>query len=117
MSEAITPFILDIPQASLDDLNRRLDATRWPEKECVDDWTQGAPLAQVQALCAYWRDSYDWRRCEAKLNALGQFKTQIDGVDIHFLHIKSPEPNAMPLIITHGCGDLMKNLLNCILRP
>ena len=102
MSEAVIPFVLDIPQSALDDVNARLDATRWPEKECVDDWTQGAPLAKVQALCAYWRKGYDWRNCEAKLNAFGQFKTEIDGVDIHFLHIKSPEPNAMPLIITHG---------------
>jgi pimeloyl-ACP methyl ester carboxylesterase len=102
MSDTITPFTLNIPQADLDDLARRLDATRWPEKETVDDWTQGSPLAKVQALAAHWRKRYDWRACEARLNALGQFKTQIDGLDIHFLHVRSPHPQAMPLIITHG---------------
>ncbi|MFM9851966.1 MAG: epoxide hydrolase family protein [Sphingomonadaceae bacterium] len=102
MSDAITPFILDVQQSTLDDLYRRLDMTRWPERECVDDWSQGAPLAKVQALCGYWREGYDWRACEARLNGFGQFKTEIDGVDIHFLHIKSPHPNAMPMIMTHG---------------
>jgi epoxide hydrolase len=102
MTDAVTPFILDVPQATLDDLNRRLEMTRWPERECVDDWSQGAPLAKVQALCAYWRDGYDWRACEARLNSFGQYKTVIDGVDIHFLHIKSPHAGAMPMIMTHG---------------
>ena len=102
MSAAVTPFTLAIPQAELDDLKRRLQAVRWPEKELVDDWSQGAPLAHVQKLIAYWRDQYDWRRCEAMLNGFGQFKTEIEGVDIHFLHVKSPHPNAMPLILTHG---------------
>jgi pimeloyl-ACP methyl ester carboxylesterase len=102
MSQAITPFKLAIPQADLDDLNRRLDQTRWPEKETVADWTQGAPLARVQALCDHWRRGYDWRRCEARLNDLGQFTTEIDGLDIHFLHVRSPHPGALPLLITHG---------------
>ena len=102
MSEAITPFTLAIDQAALDDLHRRLDQTRWPERETVEDWTQGSPLARVQALCAHWRNGYDWRRCEARLNELGQFKTEIDGLNIHFLHVRSPEKDAMPLILTHG---------------
>lgn len=102
MSEAITPFRLSVPEAELDDLRSRLERTRWPEKETVGDWSQGAPLDRVQALCAYWRTSYDWRRCESRLNALGQFRTHIDGLDIHFLHVASPHPHAMPLLITHG---------------
>jgi len=102
MSDAITPFTLSVPQAALDDLARRLDATRWPEREVVSDWTQGAPLARVQALCHHWRHNYDWRRIEAHLNGLGQFKTGIDGLDIHFLHVRSKHPNAMPLLLTHG---------------
>lgn len=102
MSEAITPFRLSVPEAELTDLRARLDRTRWPEKETVGDWSQGSPLDRVQALCAYWRTSYDWRRCEARLNALGQFRTHIDGLDIHFMHVASPHPRAMPLLITHG---------------
>ena len=102
MSEAITPFTLAIPQAELDDLKERLARTRWPERETVDDWSQGAPLAKVQALCAHWRDKYGWRRCEAKLNGLGQHKTTLDGLGIHFLHVRSKHANAMPLLLTHG---------------
>ena len=102
MSDAVTPFTLNIAQTQLDDLAARLAATRWPEKETVPDWTQGAALAKVQALVAHWRDRYDWRACEARLNGLGQFKTRIDGLDIHFLHIRSKHENALPLIITHG---------------
>lgn len=99
---AIEPFTLAIPQSQIDDLSERLDRTRWPEKEPVDDWSQGTPLAALQELVAYWRNGYDWRRCEGRLNALGQFKTVIDGVEIHFLHIRSQHPGAMPLIMTHG---------------
>ena len=102
MSDAIQPFVLNIPQDQLDDLNHRLGHTRWPERETVADWTQGAPLAKVQALCDHWRHRYDWRRFEAALNALGQFKTQIDGLGIHFLHVRSPHAGAMPLLMTHG---------------
>ena len=99
---AITPFTLAIPQADLDDLGRRLDQTRWPERETVSDWTQGTPLAELQALCGYWRAGYDWRKCEAKLNALGQYTTEIDGLDIHFIHVRSPHVDAVPLVMTHG---------------
>jgi pimeloyl-ACP methyl ester carboxylesterase len=109
MSDAITPFTLAVPQADLDDLNRRLDNARWADRETVGDWTQGSPLEKVKALCDHWRNHYDWRRIEARLNALGQYKTQIDGLDIHFLHVRSPHPNAMPLIITHGWpGSVME---------
>lgn len=101
MSE-IKPFTLAIPQAQLDDLNVRLDLARWPEKEPVDDWSQGTPLAVLQDLVGYWRKGYDWRRCEARLNALGQYKTEIDGLEIHFLHVRSPHAGARPLIMTHG---------------
>ena len=108
---AIEPFTLAIPQSQLDDLNERLDRTRWPEKEPVDDWSQGTPLAALQELAAYWRNGYDWRRCEGRLNALGQFKTVIDGVEIHFLHIRSQHPGAMPLIMTHGWpGSVIEQL-------
>lgn len=101
MSE-IRAFTLAVPQSELDDLNTRIDLTRWPEKETVEDWSQGTPLAALQDLVAYWRAGYDWRRCEARLNALGQFVTEIDGLPIHFIHVRSPHAGAMPLIMTHG---------------
>lgn len=102
MSDTIEPFTLRVPQSELDDLHRRLTRTRWPEKEPVTDWSQGAPLGKVQALCDYWRDRYDWRRCESLLNGWGQFRTVLDGLGIHFLHVRSPEPGALPLVMTHG---------------
>ena len=86
----IRPFTLAVGQAQLDDLNARIDMARWPEKETVADWSQGVPLAALQDLVGYWRNGYDWRACEARLNALGQFVTEIDGLDIHFLHVRSP---------------------------
>ncbi len=98
----IRPFTLAIPQSQIDDLHARIDAARWPEKETVDDWSQGTPLAALQDFVSYWRNEYDWRRCEARLNGLGQFVTEIDGIDIHFLHVRSARPDAVPLIITHG---------------
>jgi pimeloyl-ACP methyl ester carboxylesterase len=102
MSEQITPFQIDIPETDLEDLRRRLRQTRWPEAEPVDDWSQGVPLAYVRDLCDYWLDSYDWRACEQSLNRFPQFRTQIDGVDLHFLHVASPQPGALPLVMTHG---------------
>jgi pimeloyl-ACP methyl ester carboxylesterase len=102
VSQQITPFRIDIPEADLDDLRQRLRLTRWPEPETVGDWSQGVPLAYVRELCEYWLESYDWRACEASLNALPQFRTGIDGVDVHFLHVTSPEPGALPLVLTHG---------------
>ena len=101
MSE-IRPFTLAVPEAALDDLRLRLGQTRWPERETVSDWSQGTPLAELQALCEDWRQDNDWRACEARLNALGQFKTEIDGLDIHFLHVRSPHVDALPLVMTHG---------------
>jgi pimeloyl-ACP methyl ester carboxylesterase len=98
----VRPFQADIPEQELTELRRRIDATRWPTKEPVSDRSQGVQLATMQALARYWVGDYDWRRCEAKLNALPQFKTEIDGVDIHFIHVKSAHPNALPLIMTHG---------------
>ena len=102
MSESIRPFSIAIADDQLADLNRRLDMVRWPDPEVVDDWSQGVPLAEAQKLVDYWRNQYDWRRCEAALNAYPQFMTTIDGVDIHFLHVRSPNPDAMPLILSHG---------------
>ncbi|MBC8120380.1 MAG: alpha/beta fold hydrolase [Gemmatimonadaceae bacterium] len=102
MSAMIRPFHLHIPEAQIDDLRDRLARTRWPEPETVDDTSQGPPLAKVQALCAYWQDGYDWRRCEAILNGFGQYRTEIDGLGIHFLHIRSQQPDALPLLLTHG---------------
>ncbi|MEJ7935291.1 epoxide hydrolase [Sphingobium sp. AN558] len=98
----IRPFTLTIDQAELDDLNRRIDRTRWPERETVDGWEQGVPTDRLRRLVDYWRNGYDWRRCEAMLNGFGQYKTLIDEIDVHFLHIRSPHANAMPLLLTHG---------------
>ena len=100
--DAIRPFRVRVADADLADLRRRLAATRWPDKETVADQSQGAQLARLQELVRYWGTDYDWRKAEAKLDAYPQFKTRIDGVDIHFIHVKSRHPNAMPLIITHG---------------
>jgi pimeloyl-ACP methyl ester carboxylesterase len=101
-TEAVTPFEVRVPQAALDDLKRRLTKTRWPERGTVGDWSQGVPLEKAQALVAHWRDKYDWRRFEARINAFPQFRTQIDGVGIHFIHVRSPHKNALPIILTHG---------------
>lgn len=114
MTHTITPFKLNIPQADLDDLKRRLANTRWPDREAVNDWGQGAPLEKVKALCDYWQSQYEWRRCEARLNALGQFTAHIDGLDIHFLHIRSPHPDALPLLLTHGWPGSVIEFLNII---
>jgi epoxide hydrolase len=102
MSEQITPFRMEIPEADLEDLRQRLRLTRWPEPETVDDWSQGVPLVYVRELCNYWLESYDWRACEASLNRFPQFRTEVDGVDIHFLHVASPQQGALPLVMTHG---------------
>lgn len=98
----IKPFHLNVPDRDLEDLRDRLTRTRWPDRETVNDWSQGAPLEKVRALCDYWRTQYDWRRCEAMLNGFGQHRTVIDGLGIHFLHVRSPKPDALPLIMTHG---------------
>jgi epoxide hydrolase len=102
MSDEIAPFRIEIPDAELDDLRRRLRDARWPERETVEDWSQGVPLAYLRELCGYWADGYDWRATEARLNALPQFRTDLDGLAIHFLHVRSPHDDALPLVITHG---------------
>jgi pimeloyl-ACP methyl ester carboxylesterase len=102
MSSDVTPFELAIPESELERLRARLDMTRWPDAETAEGWEQGVPLDRAKALVHYWRHDYDWRRCEAMLNRLGQYRTTIDGVGIHFLHVRSPHVAALPLILTHG---------------
>jgi pimeloyl-ACP methyl ester carboxylesterase len=99
---AIRPFHINVPQEALDDLRRRIAATRWPDKETVVDQSQGVQLATMKEFVRYWGTAYDWRKAEAKLNALPQFVTNVDGLDIHFIHVRSKNPNALPLIVTHG---------------
>jgi pimeloyl-ACP methyl ester carboxylesterase len=110
----IRPFRVRVPEAALTDLRRRIRATRWPEKENVVDESQGVPLARFRPLVRYWGTEYDWRRAEARLNALPQFVTKIDGLDIHFIHVKSPHPNALPLIMTHGWPGSVVELLKVV---
>ena len=98
----IRPFHVDVPEAELTELRRRISATKWPERETVTDASQGVQLATTQALARYWATEYDWRKIEAKMNALPQFITEIDGLDIHFIHVRSKHENALPLIVTHG---------------
>jgi pimeloyl-ACP methyl ester carboxylesterase len=110
----IRPFQVEIPEEELAELRRRIEATRWPSKELVADRSQGVQLATMQALARYWTTEYDWRKAEAQLNALPQFTTTIDGVDIHFLHVKSPHENALPLIMTHGWPGSVIELLGTV---
>jgi pimeloyl-ACP methyl ester carboxylesterase len=110
-AEAIRPFTINIPQEQLDDLRRRVAATRWPDKETVPDHSQGVQLATVQKLAQYWATDHDWRKVEARLNALPQFVTEINGLDIHFIHVRSKHENALPLIVTHGWpGSIIEQL-------
>src|SRR3954452_9991709 len=107
----IRPFSLDFPEDALLDLRRRINATRWPGRETVDDDSQGVRLATMQNLAAYWGKEYDWRKCEAKLKGLPHFVTEIDGLDIHFIHVRSKHENALPLIVTHGWpGSVIEQL-------
>jgi pimeloyl-ACP methyl ester carboxylesterase len=101
-SPAVEPFRIEIPDEQLADLHERLDRTRWPEPETVDDWSQGIPLAYVQQLCEHWRTRYDWRATETRLNEIPQFRTELDGLNMHFLHARSPHERALPLLLTHG---------------
>src|SRR4249919_2982314 len=102
-NNSIRPFQkTDVPEAELTEVRRRINNTRWPERETVTDATQGVQLATTQALARYWATEYDWRKIEAKMNALPQFITEIDGLDIHFIHVRSKHENALPLIVTHG---------------
>jgi pimeloyl-ACP methyl ester carboxylesterase len=113
-AQAIRPFHFDVPETDLDDLRQRVAATRWPSKELVADRSQGVQLATLQALARYWASDYDWRKAEATLNALPQFTTEIDGVNIHFIHVKSPHENALPLIMTHGWPGSVIELLETV---
>ena len=102
MNTDITPFQIAIPESDLDDLRTRLEHTRWPESEVVDDWTQGIPLSYLKEVCDYWKTSYNWRTVEKRLNALPQYTTKIDGLDVYFIHIRSSNEDARPLLLTHG---------------
>ena len=109
--DAIRPFHVSVPEAELIELRRRINATKWPERETVADASQGVQLATIQKLASYWATDYDWRPCEAKLNALPQFITEIDGLDIHFIHVRSKHENALPVIVTHGWpGSVVEQL-------
>jgi hypothetical protein len=109
--DSIRPFRVRVPQQALDDLRRRIAATQWPEQETASDGSQGVRLATMRELARYWETSYDWRKVEARLNALPQFVTNIDGLDIHFIHVRSKEKNALPLIVTHGWpGSIIEQL-------
>src|SRR6516225_3263924 len=110
----IRPFGVHVPDEDLTDLQRRIAATRWPPEEVVADQSQGVQLATIQALVTYWGTGYDWRRCEAQLNALPQFVTELDGLDIHFIHVRSRHENALPLIITHGWPGSVIEMLEVI---
>ena len=111
---SVKPFAVEFEQEAIDDLRRRIDATRWPTKELVADRSQGVQLAATQALARFWTTEYDWRKCEARLNALPQFKTELDGLNIHFIHVKSPHANALPLVMTHGWPGSIIELLETI---
>ena len=109
--DAIRPFHVNVPEAELTELRRRINATRWPERETVADASQGVQLATMQKLARYWATEYDWRKVEAKLKALPQFITEIDGLDIHFIHVRSKHENALPIIVTHGWpGSIIEQL-------
>ena len=110
----LTTFRVNVPDEELNDLRRRLVSTRWPERETVDDWSQGVPLAYLRELCRYWAEEYDWRATEARINALPQFRTEIDGIGVHFLHVRSPHPEALPLIVTHGWPGSIVEFLKVI---
>lgn len=111
---SIRPFTIDIPETEIEAMRARITATRWPEKETVGDQSQGVQFATMQALARYWATDYDWRRCEARLNALPQFMTEIDGLDIHFIHVTSRHEDALPLIITHGWPGSIIEMLNVV---
>lgn len=110
----IRPFRVQVPDADLADLRRRLSDTRWPDDETVDDWSQGVPLDYLRSVCSYWRDSYEWRRCERHLNAFPQYCAEIDGVDIHVVHVRSAETAATPIVLTHGWPGSVLEFLDVI---
>jgi pimeloyl-ACP methyl ester carboxylesterase len=111
---ALRAFHVDVSKEALEDLRRRIAATRWPSRELVDDRSQGVQLATLRAVAEFWTNEYDWHKCESRLNALAQFKTEIEGLDIHFIHVKSPHENALPLIMTHGWPGSVIELLETV---
>ena len=113
-STSITPFKVAVPQVAIDDLKMRLRMTRLPDRQTVSDWSQGVPLDKAEALIAYWKNNYDWRRFERRINAFPQFRTQIDGLGIHFIHVRSRHPNALPIILTHGWPGSVVEFLKVI---
>lgn len=110
----MTPYRIDVPEADLADLRDRLRRTRWPERETVSDWSQGVPLSYLRQLCEYWADGYDWRRLESRLNAIPQLRVEIGGLGIHVLHARSPHPDALPLVLTHGWPGSVVEFLKVI---
>ena len=114
MATEISTFSIDVPQEQLDDLHRRLDATRWPDEVPGVGWAQGIPLDYTRELVDYWRTTYDWRAQEARLNSFPQFRTEIDGHDLHFIHVRSADPDAMPLVLTHGWPGSIVEYLDVI---
>jgi pimeloyl-ACP methyl ester carboxylesterase len=114
MSDAVSSYTIAVPQEALEDLRSRLGATRWPAAETAADWSQGVPLASLMDLCEYWREGYVWRRCEAALNALPQFTTTIDDLAVHFLHVRSTQPDALPIVLTHGWPGSILEFLKVI---
>jgi microsomal epoxide hydrolase len=113
-NDQIVPFRLEIPQAELDDLHRRIAGTRWPEETASTGWALGPPLAYLRELASYWRETYDWRAVEARINSFGQFRTEIDGARVHFLHVRSTSPHAVPLVLTHGWPGSVVEYLDLI---
>ena len=110
-TDAIRPLHVNFPEEELTEMRRRITATRWPEREPVTDHSQGVPLAMIQKLARYWANLYDWRKCEARINAVPNFLTEIDGLDIHFVHARSKHENALPIIVTHGWpGSVVEQL-------
>src|SRR5437763_11826757 len=114
MTSEITPFRIDVPQAGLDDLRARLANTRWPDQPDGVGWRLGAPVDYVRELAEYWRTGFDWRAYEERINAFPQFTTTIDGTNVHFLHVTSPEPDATPVLLTHGWPESIVEFLDVI---
>ena len=112
--DEVTPFRIEVPEDALGDLRERLGRTRWPEAEKVDDWSQGVPLSYLRELCRHWAEDYDWRATERRLNLLPQFRTEVDGLGIHFLHVRSPHPDAFPVVLTHGWPGSVVEFLKVI---
>ena len=113
-SDEVAPFRIEVPQGTLADLRARLAGTRWPEAETVDDWSQGVPLSYLRELCHHWAEDYDWRATERRLNLLPQFRTEVDGLGIHLLHVRSPHPDAFPVVLTHGWPGSVVEFLKVI---